>query len=1194
MWHRARASGIGWRCSTPGSNANQVSALRLVNLGEEIAEVTIAGFDDKGMSPGGAVTLTVPAGGSVTHTAAELETGNAEGLEGSLGDGAGKWRLTVNADQPISAMSLLSSPTGHLTNLSTAPERGAGPVETASEAHEALVSPTVQSKCINCHVEGGVSGNTRLVFVRDTDADYLAKNLKVFEDYLEEVEDGAERLLDKIQGALAHGGGAQVAAGTEQYRGFQQLMEFLGVDVEDAVLTDLFEGVTLESSRRTLWRAAIMFAGRIPTAAEYAKVESGTDDDLRRAIRDLMEGPGFHEFLIRGANDRLLTDRETDAGRLFDEYRFFVDYINKLYDLNVSGAATGDPDPARRFETGADYGAARAPLELIAYVAENDLPYTEILTADYVMANPYAAEAYGAPTTFTDPDDVHEFRPSAVVRYFPYGHRWQVEETETGFRIPDPGPAVVRWPHAGVLNTKAFLQRYPTTATNRNRARSRWIYYHFLGLDIEKSESRTMDPEVLKDTNNPTLNNPKCTACHVRMDPVAGAFQNYGDEGFYRDQWGGHDSLDEIYREPPGTVVEITAESWSAKQTIVLREKLTTEDGLFFTAADNEWGKIALDRLEVRDLEGTLVYEVEFEDPEAGIECPREEEFGCGGVGHNPETGNADHWVVWGWLYLPLPVDVEGDSEIEIEAWASEPGRRLRVAVTPYKVGDTWYRDMREPGFGDEVVPDEYRDNSLQWLARRIVADERFAEATVKFWWPAIMGSKVAEQPEDGDADYGPKKLAADAQRAEVRRLSHEFRLGFGWSDANPYNLKDLLVEIVLSPWFRSSSSTHDMVGLHAAALRNVGARRLLTPEELARKTAAVTGYQWGRGTFLDGEPRSSDYSALTDDNRYRLLYGGIDSAGITQRARDMTAVMAGVARAHAMEASCPIVLRELYLLPENGRRLFVGFDRRMSPVTDFRARAEVKATSWADRETVSVRGSVSETTNAVSLVLAREVADGMLRLDSLSLRVPGSSEEVSTIQLEDLTDDDLESPNCGQAVYNDKTGYDDHWGLWRTCRLRVPVDIPEGMYDVEVVAWADQADGESMALEISVESDTETSAGSKEIRSKLVELNETLFGIRVEPDSAVVDAAYDLFVDAWERKKQSAHLGVLTNSCDFWEDFEYFDGILEGAVSEEGWNYDAVNEFIDGLDKEDISGSARAWITIIARMLMDYRYLYL
>ena len=108
----------------PGSNPNQVSRLRLVNLGPEVARVTVTGIDDAGASPGGPVVMTVPFGESKTVTAAELEAG-AEGMEGALGDGAGKWRLGVTSDQPIRVMNLLQSPTGHLTNLSTAPARGA-------------------------------------------------------------------------------------------------------------------------------------------------------------------------------------------------------------------------------------------------------------------------------------------------------------------------------------------------------------------------------------------------------------------------------------------------------------------------------------------------------------------------------------------------------------------------------------------------------------------------------------------------------------------------------------------------------------------------------------------------------------------------------------------------------------------------------------------------------------------------------------------------------------------------------------------------------------------------------------------------------------------------------------------------------------------------------------------------------------
>ena len=104
----------------PGSNRTQVSQLRLVNRASVAANVTITGLDDRATSPGAEVELSVPVGEVETLTAQELEAGR-EDFEGNLGDGAGKWRLLIEADAPIEVMNLLASPTGHLTNLSSVP-----------------------------------------------------------------------------------------------------------------------------------------------------------------------------------------------------------------------------------------------------------------------------------------------------------------------------------------------------------------------------------------------------------------------------------------------------------------------------------------------------------------------------------------------------------------------------------------------------------------------------------------------------------------------------------------------------------------------------------------------------------------------------------------------------------------------------------------------------------------------------------------------------------------------------------------------------------------------------------------------------------------------------------------------------------------------------------------------------------------
>ncbi len=100
----------------PASSEGQRSLLRLGNNGDEPATATITGVDDAGAASEPA-TAMVPAGETLTLTAAQLEDGG-EGLEGALGDGDGKWRLTVEFDNPLTVMSLLESPAGHLSNLS--------------------------------------------------------------------------------------------------------------------------------------------------------------------------------------------------------------------------------------------------------------------------------------------------------------------------------------------------------------------------------------------------------------------------------------------------------------------------------------------------------------------------------------------------------------------------------------------------------------------------------------------------------------------------------------------------------------------------------------------------------------------------------------------------------------------------------------------------------------------------------------------------------------------------------------------------------------------------------------------------------------------------------------------------------------------------------------------------------------------
>ena len=113
----------GHRVATfmPGSGRDGGTRLRLINTGEQAAEVTVGAIDDRGESPGSAAEITVPARAAREFTAAELGFGG--GAAGDPGDGPGAWRLIIDSEGAVEAMSLLESSAGHLANLSTEPRR---------------------------------------------------------------------------------------------------------------------------------------------------------------------------------------------------------------------------------------------------------------------------------------------------------------------------------------------------------------------------------------------------------------------------------------------------------------------------------------------------------------------------------------------------------------------------------------------------------------------------------------------------------------------------------------------------------------------------------------------------------------------------------------------------------------------------------------------------------------------------------------------------------------------------------------------------------------------------------------------------------------------------------------------------------------------------------------------------------------
>ena len=108
----------------PGSETVRRSIVRLANTGGEPATVTLRGVDDAGVS-GGPVTVELGAWEARSYTAPELESGSAVGLTGSLGDGEGRWRLTLSAESGSAyATNLLLDGSGVLSSVPGGGSRG--------------------------------------------------------------------------------------------------------------------------------------------------------------------------------------------------------------------------------------------------------------------------------------------------------------------------------------------------------------------------------------------------------------------------------------------------------------------------------------------------------------------------------------------------------------------------------------------------------------------------------------------------------------------------------------------------------------------------------------------------------------------------------------------------------------------------------------------------------------------------------------------------------------------------------------------------------------------------------------------------------------------------------------------------------------------------------------------------------------
>jgi hypothetical protein len=212
-------------------------------------------------------------------------------------------------------------------------------------------------------------------------------------------------------------------------------------------------------------------------------------------------------------------------------------------------------------------------LQILSYIADHDLPYTDLVTADWTMANETLAQMW--------PLD------------YPAG--------ETGWKqahYTDGRPA------AGVMATNSMWWRYTSTSSNANRKRANAVSRILLCNDylvrpIEFDRNvNLLDSDAV---NSALQTNPACLNCHTSLDPLASYFfgfwwydyTNPGEASYYfperEPQYRSYTGTERAYYGDPGFSLadlgqQIAGDNrfpmCAAEQAteLLLRRPLTVED----------------------------------------------------------------------------------------------------------------------------------------------------------------------------------------------------------------------------------------------------------------------------------------------------------------------------------------------------------------------------------------------------------------------------------------------------------------------------------------------------------------------------------------------------------------------------------------------------------------------------------------
>jgi hypothetical protein len=248
---------------------------------------------------------------------------------------------------------------------------------------------------------------------------------------------------------------------------FPSLVGMIGLLVGCATEPEGNPDIIQLEPREQLIRLSVDLLGVHPSEEELLSIESNPDY-YQEFVERYLDDPRFVEQMKHVFNLRYLTRTGMTYGQSLDGFS----------NAEVAQAINEEP------------------LELLAYIIENDLPYSEIVTADYTMANPLLSRIWN----LDYPTDQAGWQPA---------------------RYLDGRP------HAGVLSMNGVWQAYPSMGGNANRHRANALSKMLLCDDYLSRPvviNRAAVDQLVIDPEDAISTNPSCQSCHASLDPLASHF----------------------------------------------------------------------------------------------------------------------------------------------------------------------------------------------------------------------------------------------------------------------------------------------------------------------------------------------------------------------------------------------------------------------------------------------------------------------------------------------------------------------------------------------------------------------------------------------------------------------------------------------------------------------------------------------